>query len=474
MADRRKQAKLDRDATQEHQPLLREVGGVDHVPSVCMTLRMARERAGYDLKDVATVLRIKSSHLEALEAGRYKDLPGPTYVSGFLRTYADYLGLDRNEVLARYREEIGLGSRQKLTFPTPNYERRVPRGWLIIAGIAVAAVAYGGWHYYSTQHSAPAAIVADAPSDPTSDPKLAAGANLAAERADAEQPAVAQATDSAAASKAEEAAASPSATIAASEEKPAVTGGTGAGGSLFDRGGASSATAGSVASTTESTPATEGAAPTGNLFDRNGSGSGAAGAAAGSSLITSDANAAPTESTGPGSRLIVPVVADDEVTPAPTAAVANEPLAPPTEADIAALEGGATEVVPTQADAEPVIALAEPTPTASPEVVAETPATVEAAPAVPSVSEARIVINAKADSWVQIQGPGNELVMTQILRPGESYSVPDRQGLVMTTGNAGGIDLVVDGQTLRTLGPIGVVKRNIALDPEKLRSKYAP
>jgi len=471
MADRRKQAKVERNANVEPLPILREVGGVEHVPSVCMTLRMARERAGYDLKDVATILRIKSSHLEALEAGRYKDLPGPTYVSGFLRTYADYLGLDRNEILARYREEIGLGSRQKLTFPTPNYERRLPRGWLVIAGLAVAAIAYGGWHYYSTQNSKPAELVADAPVDPSSDPKLAAGANLAAERADDSKPVEVAASDTPAATKTEESsAAQPAAAdLAVSNDQPAATG---AGGSLFNRGGSLGGVGESSAVGTVDSGSTQSSAGASkNLFDRSNTSSspsaaGGSTAASGVSALTSDANAAaPSEGAAASNRLDVPVVdADDElplVAPSPDGATASA------ETTVASLDANGTVVVPTQADSEPTIAMAEPT-------VSSDAAPAEGAATVPSVAEARIVISAKADSWVQISGPGNELIMTQILRPGERYSVPDREGLVLVTGNAGGLDLIVDGQTMRALGPIGVVKRNIALNPDTLRSKYAP
>jgi cytoskeleton protein RodZ len=105
--------------------------------------------------------------------------------------------------------------------------------------------------------------------------------------------------------------------------------------------------------------------------------------------------------------------------------------------------------------------------------VADTPGTTEATPVMATSSaDARVVITARADSWVQIQGPGNELVMTRILRPGESYPVPERPGLVMVTGNAGGLEVVVDGRPVGSLGAMGVVKRGIALDPDSLRATY--
>ena len=80
----------------------------------------------------------------------------------------------------------------------------------------------------------------------------------------------------------------------------------------------------------------------------------------------------------------------------------------------------------------------------------------------------RISITATADSWVQIQGPNNELLLTRILRTGDVYQVPDRTGLIMVTGNAGALELRVDGTVVEALGPVGVVRRNVLLDPEAL------
>ncbi|MBR72106.1 MAG: hypothetical protein CMM30_04095 [Rhodospirillaceae bacterium] len=80
----------------------------------------------------------------------------------------------------------------------------------------------------------------------------------------------------------------------------------------------------------------------------------------------------------------------------------------------------------------------------------------------------RILILAKADSWVQVQGPENELLITRILRTGDRYRVPDRIGLTMITGNAGALEISVDGVVVDPVGPVGAVRRNIALDPKLL------
>ena len=82
-------------------------------------LRASRLRRGEGLAEVASELRIRNVYLEAIEDGRFDLLPGNPYAVGFIRTYAEYLGLDGNRVVERYRDEIiADGAEQSLTFPT--------------------------------------------------------------------------------------------------------------------------------------------------------------------------------------------------------------------------------------------------------------------------------------------------------------------------------------------------------------------
>jgi cytoskeleton protein RodZ len=83
---------------------------------------------------------------------------------------------------------------------------------------------------------------------------------------------------------------------------------------------------------------------------------------------------------------------------------------------------------------------------------------------------ARIVLRATTDSWIQIRDSDRSVLFTGVLKPGESYRVPDRPGLSMRAGNAGGLDVTVDGKPAPSLGPIGAV-RNVALDPQLLTSQ---
>jgi len=87
---------------------------------VSATLRAARVQAGLELADVAGALRIQYRYLEAIEDGRFEDLPGPTYAIGFVRAYGEFLGLDGKELIRRFKDEVsGLARRQALVFPEP-------------------------------------------------------------------------------------------------------------------------------------------------------------------------------------------------------------------------------------------------------------------------------------------------------------------------------------------------------------------
>jgi cytoskeleton protein RodZ len=91
-----------------------------------------------------------------------------------------------------------------------------------------------------------------------------------------------------------------------------------------------------------------------------------------------------------------------------------------------------------------------------------------------ATSGVRVVLRARAESWVQVQGANNELLLTRILRVGDSYYAPNRADLVLMTGNAGAIEVIVDGVELGPLGPIGLVRRNILLNADHLRLQLQP
>jgi cytoskeleton protein RodZ len=69
------------------------------------TLREARLRDGWDINEVEERTKIRAKYLRALENEEWSLLPGPTYTKGFLRTYAEALGLDWRLLVDEYKRE---------------------------------------------------------------------------------------------------------------------------------------------------------------------------------------------------------------------------------------------------------------------------------------------------------------------------------------------------------------------------------
>src|SRR6266487_7106000 len=73
------------------------------MPSIGETLREARMRQRLDIADVEARTKIRAKYLRALENEEFQLLPGSTFVRSFLRTYAEYLGLDPHVLVEEYR-----------------------------------------------------------------------------------------------------------------------------------------------------------------------------------------------------------------------------------------------------------------------------------------------------------------------------------------------------------------------------------
>ncbi len=130
---------------------LREISGDPDAPldTVGQDLRAARQRRGDDLATVSKALKIRKDHLEALEEDRIDNLPGRTYAVGFVRTYADYLGLDAGHVIERFKTQIAGrtdDATPTITVIDEDDHRRLPQGWKIIAAVVVLLFAYGAYH----------------------------------------------------------------------------------------------------------------------------------------------------------------------------------------------------------------------------------------------------------------------------------------------------------------------------------------
>ncbi len=85
------------------------------------SLREARTRQGLDINEMEVRTKIRAKYLRALEAEQFDQLPGHTYIKGFLRTYADALGMDGQLYVDEYNSRFVAGEED-----APLRTRRVP------------------------------------------------------------------------------------------------------------------------------------------------------------------------------------------------------------------------------------------------------------------------------------------------------------------------------------------------------------
>jgi cytoskeleton protein RodZ len=86
----------------------------------------------------------------------------------------------------------------------------------------------------------------------------------------------------------------------------------------------------------------------------------------------------------------------------------------------------------------------------------------------PAEAAAGVVLEARMDSWIKVVDAKGKTVMQQVLKAGERYVVPDQPGLVLRTGNAGGLDVIVGGRKAPPLGEVGTVLTKVTLEPSRL------
>jgi len=86
---------------------------------------------------------------------------------------------------------------------------------------------------------------------------------------------------------------------------------------------------------------------------------------------------------------------------------------------------------------------------------------------------ARIILRAAENTWVQVRDEEENVVLTQMLQVGDRYLVPNRDGLRLMTGNAGGLDISVDGDSVPAIGERGESRRDVRLDADLLKAGTA-
>jgi cytoskeleton protein RodZ len=177
-----------------------------------------------------------------------------------------------------------------------------------------------------------------------------------------------------------------------------------------------------------------------------------------------------------------PTPAPSTPAPAPTAAAgpapapsasATQAVAPPagvTAAPVAAPSAANTETA-SALSASAVPASATPATVGSPPPLASQ--TIDAATQAPAaMSQAQpprqVLLRATADSWVEIRQKGGRTLLRRTLRPGETWPIPADPTLLLSSGNAGVLELVVDGVATRLAPAKGGMIHDMPLDPESI------
>jgi cytoskeleton protein RodZ len=379
-------------------------------------LRRAREERRSSIAECAARLRIRAPYLVALEAGQYDALPGLTYCVGFVKTYAEFLDLDGPEMVQRFKAEAaGLALQPNLTLPSPAPAGRIPGGGpLTVAVVAVLAMV-GGWVFLADDPRVMQIRIPDLPER---------FASMIQQSAPSSPP-------SPAALIALPPDVSPSSSISPS---PAVTSSS-----------PSIPASPSPITPIEATPIQ--AAP----------------ASAGVATVPAQEAPVPAAPTPPVLAALAPVSAPPVIAAPPpslqSASSADEGRTPAPQA-----LGGAVPLASTTTE-EP--------PRAPPSLAITAPTQPEGRIFGGQNIDARVVLKSNGESWVQIRDRDNSTVFTRLLSAGDSFLVPNRNGLTLWTGNAGVLEVTVDGSIAPSLGAPGSVKKNVSLDADRLRAGTA-
>ncbi|MEH6545700.1 MAG: RodZ domain-containing protein [Sneathiella sp.] len=427
----------------------------EEVETVGTRLRLAREDRGWSLHDVAAMLRLKAPQIQALENGNYDQLPGQTFVTGFLRSYANLLDLDAVAIVDMYKHEHSDGLRTpSLAFPEPTSEGRIPGTGMLLGTLMLSLVLIAGWFVYQESSSLDFERVADIP-DHLADKVKAALAEddislQSGNLNEAGSTEVQVAPDSSVETSLDDAEMDTVLPTLASEvvtstkpmdEAAATTNGVLAELERDNRDISAIDTAVTSAATETDVPQnTETVAVVTPL--------GSAAQATTQELEASN-NTAPTSTFSPEAIVEPEKVAVNQVK-TEQLLVEERPIDPSNE--------NATSNYPQAVLDKSVEVVDE---------IAESPL-----PRTFGIDNttARVVLRARAETWIEIKPADGAPYLSRVLKPGDVYMAPDIPNLKMTTGNAGGLEIRVDGNEIASLGGNGTILRDIPLVADSLLS----
>ena len=412
----------------------------------------ARIEKDQELTDVASILRIRLPFLEAIENSEYHRLPGTTYAIGFIRGYAEHLGLDSAKLVAQFKVEANeLKHRTELHFPEPLVGTRIPGGAIIFICILLAGIFYGAWALIFNNDQSVAKLISKLPN------------NLAAMFDENE---ISDATNSDMPNTIT--------TIKTTKEMQVIT----------DK---------KIIETEATKPIiTEEKIVEKEIIKPIITEEKIVEKEIIKPIITEE-KIVEKEITKPiiteekivEKEIIKPIITEEKIVekeitkPIITEEkIVETTITKPiiTEEKIVEITASETtineEKIVTTTEIAPLKKIIttdyrkEQTIINNPTVMTE----INRRPRVYGIDNInpRVIITANTPTWVEIAAPSGELILTRLLSNKDSFNVPNIKGLLLITGNAGGLNFTVDGVKIPQIGPIGSVRRNISLNVEDL------
>ena len=358
----------------------------DGFEQIGATLKHARRLQGLKIGDVSQQLRISVDYLSKLESGAFDELPAPAYVTGFLRSYGQFVALDPSSLVARYSALTAKAAAMP-NYKIPMSTRPPQRSAPAIASMLVvcAGIAYGGWYWLN-------------------------GGDVNDQMAMVPNDVAATPSDSAAMRD-----------------------------TLIDQG-------------TMTVMPVDGQAQTQNMT----------------------APVQPEKEIAAAAATPTPNAVTDDLAATTKTVIAKAPLttAPAKPVEIASAIIAPREPAVSTVDANSPVLSGD---LAETQVI--TPISQNGKPQLAGNSAIanlrdpaqEITIRAVAASWVEIVRDNGEEVMAKLMQAGDSYVVEGNTRLYLSTGNAGGLQVVVGGDDPRSIGEVGQIVRDLPLVTDKLR-----
>ena len=384
----------------------------DSFKEIGKALQSARKELGLRTADVARELRISADYLRWLESGEFDQLPAPTYVSGFLRSYGKFLGLDGANLAGRFYAIKGDAS-STIDYKLPVTAGPPQRSAPAVASLFVllALIGYGGWYWISGP----------------STPDATAESELAVVEIDTKQPGL--------------------------MEKNAIGQGLQS---------ASQTKSGMMLADQDSnvTIAKDGAL-------KNISSKITAGGDVNNSVVNDDGGSVENAA----AATILAAAAPGSNEPA-----VNDPGLESVTSNIATAASSPSSVVDRDAATQPVTKMARHEnmdgAAVMPDPVQQLVPGRAAAVATSRNPDQEVTIRATSSSWVEIVRDDGSAVLKKLMKAGETYVVDDSSSLYLSTGNAGGIVLVTAGNDIITIGKFGEIVRDLPLAKNRLRERF--